>query len=32
MWDRENIFVTQTQYNNLPSSKTTDWKTYFIYS
>jgi len=31
MWDRENVFVTQAQYNALPSSKTTDWKTYFIY-
>lgn len=27
-WD---IFVTQTQYDNLPSSKLTDWNTYLIY-
>lgn len=29
---RENIFVTQAQYDALPSSKTSDWNTYFIYS
>ena len=28
----ENVFVTQQQYDQLPSSKLTDWKTYFIYS
>ncbi len=27
----ENVFVTQQQYDNLPASKCTDWKTYFIY-
>lgn len=27
----ENIFVTQLQYDALPSTKLTDWKTYFIY-
>lgn len=27
-WD---IFVTQSEYTNLPSSKTTDWNTYLIY-
>lgn len=27
-WD---IFITQSDYNNLPSSKTTDWNTYIIY-
>ncbi len=26
-----NIFVTQAEYNNLPSTKTTDWNTYIIY-
>ena len=31
MWDRENVFITQADYDNLPSSKNTDWKTYFIY-
>lgn len=31
MWERENMFVTQTEYDNLPSSKCADWKTYFIY-
>jgi hypothetical protein len=30
-WLMENNFVTQTEYNNLPSSKTTNWRTYFIY-
>ena len=30
MWDRENCFLTQTDYDNLPSSKCTDGKTYFI--
>lgn len=28
----ENVFVTQAEYDALPSSKLTDWKTYFIYS
>lgn len=27
-----NIPKTQTEYNNLPSSKTSDWNTYLIYS
>lgn len=29
IWD---ILVTQADYNNLPSSKNTDWNFYFIYS
>lgn len=29
---RDNIFVTQAQYDALPASKTSDWNTYFIYS
>lgn len=28
----ENVFVTQAEYDALPSSKLTDWKTYFIYA
>ena len=28
--DRYDIFVTRTEYNALPSSKLTDWNTYFI--
>ena len=31
MWERENVFVTQEQYDALPSTKNADWKTYFIY-
>ena len=31
MWERENVFVTQAQYDALPSTKNADWKTYFIY-
>jgi hypothetical protein len=31
MWERENVFVTQAQYDALPSTKNTDGKTYFIY-
>ena len=31
MWERENVFVTQAQYDALPSSKNADGKTYFIY-
>lgn len=30
-WEHWNVFVTQTQYDDLPSSKTTDWNTYIIY-
>ena len=30
-WGLENVFVTQAEYNALPSSKETNWKTYFIY-
>ena len=33
-WDlnvNENVFITQSDYDNLPSSKTSDWKTYIIY-
>ena len=30
-YDDENIFVTQDEYENLPSTKLTDNKTYFIY-
>lgn len=29
---QENVFVTQAEYDLLPSSKLTDWKSYFIYS
>lgn len=32
IWVEEIQFVTQTEYNNLPASKTSDWKAYFIYS
>jgi len=32
IWVEEIQFVTQTEYDNLPSSKLTDWKSYFIYS
>ena len=28
----ENVFVTQAEYDALPSSKESDWKSYFIYS
>lgn len=30
-YDDENVFITQAQYNSLPSTKCTDGKTYFIY-
>ena len=30
-WERENVFVTQDEYDALPSTKCTDGKTYFIY-
>lgn len=30
-WWSDIVYVTQDEYNNLPSSKLTDWKNYFIY-
>lgn len=30
-WDDENVFVTQEDYDALPSTKATDGKTYFIF-
>ena len=33
-WDlnvNENVFIRQSDYDNLPSSKTSDWKTYIIF-
>ena len=30
-YDKENVFLTQTEYDNLPATKCTDGKTYFIY-
>lgn len=32
IWVEEIQFVTQAEYDALPSSKTEDWKAYFIYS
>ena len=28
---QSNVYVTQTEYNNLPSTKESDWNSYFIY-
>lgn len=30
-WTNEIVYVTAQQYNDLPSTKLTDWKSYFIY-
>jgi hypothetical protein len=29
--ENEIVYVTQAEYNALPASKNTDWKSYFIY-